>query len=228
LAAQAEPLMHVLIIEDDARLGRMLCRGLAEEGWQVSLAADGESGLEQLAKGGVDVCVLDVLLPGMDGFTTLSRARAAQIKTPVLMLTARDAVPDRVRGLELGADDYRVKPFAFAELVARLPALTRRGAPPARLRAAGIELDPAAHRVTVDGAEVALSARQFALLAFLVGAAGQVVTRAMILERVFGYAFDPGTNIVDVHIANLRQKIDPDGARIQTVRGVGYRLVGDG
>jgi two-component system OmpR family response regulator len=219
--------VRVLVVEDDPAIGRVLERGLCEEQHDVELATDGPSGLAQLTGGGFDVCVLDLLLPGLDGFGVLERARAAGVTTPILILTARDAVPDRVGGLRRGADDYLVKPFAFAELLARLEALTRRARPRETvLRAGGLELHPAAHRATLDGQELSLSEKQFALLEFLLRHRGRVVTRAMVLEEVFGYTFDPGTNLVDVHVGHLRQKIDRAGApsRITTVRGVGYRL----
>jgi two-component system OmpR family response regulator len=219
-----------LLVEDDPRLQRMIARGLTDEGYEVVGAADGETGLDHLVSGGVDACVLDVLLPGIDGFEVLTRARSAGVATPILMLTALDTVPDRVRGLNLGADDYLVKPFAFAELLARLSALLRRGPLPSGkvLRHGALALDAAAHRLTVDGAEVALSHKQFALLELLLRRRGEVVSRAAILETVFGYRFDPGTNLVDVHVANLRQRIDRPGrvSLIEAVRGVGYRLRG--
>jgi len=224
--------MTVLVVEDDASLARVLERGLVEEGHTVTRVGDGEKALDALTDGNLrfEVCVLDVMLPKLDGFGVVERARAAGVATPILLLTARDAVPDRVEGLRRGADDYLTKPFAFAELLARLEALARRGTPPARdrepvLEAADLALDRGAHRVTVGGDEVALSEKQFALLEFLLRNRGQVVTRQMVLKEVFGYAFDPGTNIVDVHVGHLRQKIDGAGkSRITTVRGVGYRL----
>jgi two-component system, OmpR family, response regulator len=215
--------MKLLVVEDDASMQRLLRRGLGEEGHEVVLAKDGEAGLRQLVAGTFDACILDVLLPKLDGFSVLEQARAAGVATPILVLTARDAVPDRVEGLRRGADDYLCKPFAFAELAARLSALTRRGRPsPPLLRAGELELDPAARRATLAGQELSLSEKQFSLLAFLMQHAGRVVTRAMVLEEVFGYTFDPGTNIVDVHVGHLRQKVA--GVRITTVRGVGYRL----
>ncbi len=219
--------MRVLLVEDDALLARVIRRGLVEEGLQVELAADGPTGLAQLTGGAFDVCVLDVMLPGLDGFRVAEQARAAGVRTPILMLTARDAVADRVEGLRRGADDYLVKPFAFAELLARLEALTRRAAPhEQKLRAGDLEVDPGACRVSVGKRQVALSHKQLALLEFLLRHRGQVVTRAMVLDEVFGYSFEPGTNIVDVHIGHLRQKIDVPGrpSRITTVRGVGYRF----
>jgi two-component system OmpR family response regulator len=218
--------MRLLLVEDDAGLARVLERGLAEAGHTVEQVGDGAVGLERLRLGGFDACVLDVMLPGLDGFQVAEQARAAGVRTPILMLTARDAVEDRVEGLKRGADDYLVKPFAFAELLARLDALTRRGAFAARLSAGNLVIDTAAHRVLLAGSELTLSHKQFALLAFLMQRRGEVVTRAMILAEVFGYPFDPGTNLVDVHVANLRQKIDEPGgpSRITTVRGVGYRF----
>jgi two-component system OmpR family response regulator len=219
--------MRVLVVEDDPPTASVLRRGLEEEGHAVTAAGDGATALALLERGGADVCVLDVMLPALDGFTVVARARAAGVATPILLLTARDAVPDRVEGLKRGADDYLTKPFAFAELLARLEALHRRGgARETILRAGELELDAAAHRATLGGRELALSEKQFALLAFLLEHRGRVVTRQMVLDRVFGYGFDPGTNIVDVHIGHLRQKLDAPGApsRITTVRGVGYRL----
>jgi two-component system OmpR family response regulator len=221
--------MRLLIVEDDASMQRILERGLGpgEEGHEVVLAKDGAEGLARLLAGGFDACVLDLLLPELDGFSVLEKARQGGVTTPILILTAKDAVPDRVEGLRRGADDYLGKPFAFAELVARLEALTRRARPtPETLTAGELSVDVAARRASLSGQELPLSEKQFSLLAFLMRHAGRVVTRAMVLDEVFGYSFDPGTNIVDVHIGHLRQKIDGGGgaSRITTVRGVGYRL----
>jgi len=220
--------MRLLLIEDDAKIAQMLRRGLQEEGFAVQVASDGVSGLEQVRAEPFDICILDVLLPRLDGFGVLERLRAGGSTLPVLMLTARDDVPSRVRGLNLGADDYLVKPFAFAELLARIRALLRReaGSREDRLRCGELELDPLEHRVWCRGEPVELSTKQFALLELLLRNPGHVVSRAMILERVWGYTFDPGTNLVDVHIAHLRQKIDGAAppSLIQTVRGVGYRV----
>jgi two-component system OmpR family response regulator len=219
--------MKVLLIEDDVALGDMLHRGLSEDGHDVQLLRDGKSGLDALATEGADVCILDVLLPLMDGFTVVERARQSGVRTPVLMLTARDELSDRVEGLRRGADDYLVKPFAFAELVARLEALTRRGTQRETKIACGdLILDLAEKRVTIAEREVLLSQKQLALLECFLRHRGQVVTRSMILSQVFGYDFDPGTNIVDVHVGHLRQRIDVDGrpSRITTVRGIGYRF----
>ncbi len=204
----------------------MLSRGLEEEGFETHCVADAEAALDRLRSDRFDVCVLDVLLPAMDGFSALEVARSRGIVTPILLLTARDSVEDRVRGLQLGADDYLVKPFAFAELLARLQAIHRRAGPHREtvLSAGNVTIDPATHRVLVGDEAVVLSQKQFALLELLLRHRGQVVTRAMILERVFGYSFSTNTNIVDVHISNLRQKIALPACRlrIETVRGVGY------
>lgn len=219
--------MRVLVVEDDPKVSRMLERGLGEEGYEIVAVADAEAALERLRNDRFDVCVLDVLLPAMDGFDALATARRQGIATPVLLLTARDGVADRVRGLQLGADDYLVKPFAFAELLARLQAIHRRAGPHREpvLSAGGVTIDLAAHRVTVGEVAVELSQKQFALLELLLRNRGQAVTRAMILEKVFGYSYASNTNIVDVHISHLRQKLTVPGStlRIETVRGVGYR-----
>jgi two-component system, OmpR family, response regulator len=223
--------VRVLVVEDDPKVSRMLERGLTEEGYEIVVVADAESALERLRSDRFDVCVLDVLLPAMDGLTALAAARAQGIVTPVLVLTARDGVADRVKGLQLGADDYLVKPFAFAELLARLQAIHRRSGPHREpvLSAGGVTMDPAAHRVTVGDTSVELSQKQFALLELLLRNRGHVITRAMILEKVFGYSFASNTNIVDVHISHLRQKLMLPGCalRIKTVRGVGYRAAAE-
>jgi two-component system OmpR family response regulator len=224
--------VRLLLVEDDLKISRMLERGLGEEGFVVDTATRGGIGSERLRSGKFDVCILDVLLPDIDGFHVLEQARVAGVRTPVLMLTARDAVSDRVRGLTSGADDYLTKPFAFAELLARLHVLLRRGgagAPTAGLRVGDIELDADGHFAARAGRPLDLSAKQFALLEFLLRHPNQVVSREMILKQVFGYTFDTGTNIVDVHVSHLRQKLDPQGDRpcIRTVRGVGYRLADD-
>jgi len=221
---------QVLLIEDDARLARVLTQGLLEESYQVDVARDGRLGLERMLTASFDLCILDVLLPTLDGFEVLKRAREQGVTTPVLMLTARDGIADRVRGLKLGADDYLIKPFAFAELMARLQVLLRRGKMAVdKLSAGEVTLDPGAHRVWRGEQEVELSHKQFMLLELLLRHRGQVVSRAMILKRLWGYDFEPGTNLVDVHIAHLRQKIDaPDKpSLIQSVRGGGYRLQGE-
>ncbi len=222
--------MHLLVVEDDASLVRLLQRGLVEEGHTVELATDGPAGLALITRQKerpFDAVVLDLQLPGIDGLSILQQARAAGVTTPVLLLTARDAVPDRVVGLRAGADDYLTKPFAFAELCARLEAHSRRSVPhEAILHVLDVELDVERHLASLDGQPVTLSEKQFALLEFFLRHAGRVVTRAMVLKSVFGYGFEPGTNIVDVHVGHLRQRIDRPGERshITTIRGVGYRF----
>lgn len=225
------PSVRILIVEDDRKLARMLERGLAEEGYEAVVVGTAEAALEKLRTEAFDVCILDVVLPAMDGLSALAAARRHGIATPVLLLTAREGVAERVQGLQLGADDYMTKPFAFAELVARLQAIHRRSGPHREplMAAGGLVLDAAAHRVTIGETEIELSQKQFALLALLLRNRGHVVTRAMILESVFGYSFTSNTNIVDVHISHLRQKLAVAGCtiRIATVRGVGYRVEAD-
>ena len=222
--------MRVLLVEDDPRLARSISTGLTEEGMQVQVATAGRPALLELQRRLHDVCILDLQLPDISGFDVLTQARAASIATPILILTARDAVADRVTGLNQGADDYLTKPFAFAELLARLRVLVRRGTAQldGKLRAGELELDPQAHQVRCAGEIINVSRLQFALLEFLVRHRGQVVSRTTLLQRVWGYDFDPGTNLVDVHIAQLRRKLDAPATPsiIQTIRGVGYR-VGD-
>jgi DNA-binding response OmpR family regulator len=220
--------MHVLLVEDDVRLTRVLRRMLEEEAHVVEVANDGVSGADLALTGGFDVVILDVMLPAMDGFEVCKRVRAGHIDTPVLMLTARDAVPDRVRGLDSGADDYLAKPFAFDELLARLRALGRRRAPVCSevLQVEDLALDPGMHVVKRAGKVVDLTAKEFALLEYLMRHPGQVLTRTQILDHVWGYAFASDTNIVDIYIHYLRNKVDKGHTQklIATVRGVGYRL----
>ncbi len=220
---------RVLVVEDDRRLGALLERGLQEEGFVVVVVADGVAGLAAAVGGGFDVVVVDGMLPGLDGFDLVTQARAADLTAPVLLLTARDAVPDRVAGLDAGADDYLVKPFAFAELLARLRALLRRNSNKKKsglMAWRDLEVRPEKREVRRAGAVIALSARQFGLLEVLVRLRGEVATREVLLEEVFGYRFDPGTNLIDVHVSHLRQKLDVAGqaSLIETVRGVGYRM----
>lgn len=216
----------VLLVEDTAALAASLERGLREEGFVVRVAVTGAAALAQLARHPADAVVLDLGLPDIDGQQVLERARAAGHGMPILVLTARDAVASRVRALEGGADDYLVKPFAFEELLARLRALIRRAAAPrwAPLACGNLRLDPGEPRAIVAGRKVTLSPRERAMLELLLRRRGEVVTRTDILDEVFGYDFDPGTNVIDVHIAHLRRKIGGGSARIETVRGVGYRL----
>lgn len=219
--------MLVLLVEDDVRLVRALSAGLAEESYSVEVATDGDMALSTLCQTPFDVCILDIQLPKQDGFSVLAQARAAGVRTPILVLTAREAVSDRVRGLRDGADDYLIKPFAFAELLARLEALVRRGG--ARhgdvIVRGPLRACVSAHEVQVCENRVELTPKQFSILQMLLRHEGEVVTRSMLLRSVWGYSFDPGTNIVDVHIAQLRHKLEQAGAKdvIHTIRGVGYR-----
>jgi len=222
--------MRVLVVEDTAALAGSLRRGLGEEGFEVEVAGDGGGALAALARAPVDVVVLDLGLPDVDGVEVLARLRAGGDVVPVLVLTARDAVESRVRALDAGADDYVVKPFSFEELVARLRALARRAAAPrwAPLACGDLVLTPGQPAAKVAGDAVALSPRERALLEMLVRRRGEVLARKEILREVFGYEFDPGTNVVDVHVAHLRRKLRGATVKIETVRGFGYRLVEGG
>ena len=221
-------IVRVLIIEDELRLARVIKRGLEADGHAVDMVVRGELALERAAQVPYDAFVLDVMLPGMDGFQTCTALREAGIWAPVLMLTARDAIDDRVRGLDSGADDYLTKPFSFAELSARLRALARRSPAerPTLIEAGGLTLDPASLIATRNGVEVELSAKEFALLETLMRRAGQVVSRYDLLEHAWDYGYENRSNVVDVYIRYLREKVDrPFGTdSIETVRGVGYRF----
>jgi two-component system OmpR family response regulator len=221
--------MKILIVEDDRETASYLLKGLCESGYTVDRAGDGRDGLYLASSGGYDAIVLDRMLPGMDGLAMLGALRAAEIRTPALILSALGQVDDRVRGLRAGADDYLVKPFAFSELLARLEALLRRGArsPSATvLRVGDLELDLLTRTVKRRGKPIELLPREFRLLEYLMRNAGHVVTRTMLLEHVWDYHFDPQTNVIDVHISRLRQKIDKsfDRPLLHTVRGAGYCL----
>lgn len=220
--------MHVLIVEDEAKVAAFVQQALQEEGHAVEVAGDGDEGL-RLALGGThDLVLLDRLLPGQDGLEVCRALRAAGRSVPVLMLTARGSVADRIEGLDTGADDYLTKPFALGELLARARALLRRGngTGPAVITVADLTLDPATRRVRRGAQEIALSAKEYSLLEFLMRQAGRTVSRATITEHVWDFDFDGGTNVVDVYINYLRNKIDRSHPQklIQTVRGVGYRL----
>jgi two-component system OmpR family response regulator len=220
--------MKLLMLEDDERLRSVIVRGLRRSGHTVDLAGTIEEARWLLSETKHDVLVLDVMLPDGDGFSLCRELRAAGNWSPVLMLTARDAVTDRVRGLDAGADDYLVKPFAFAELEARLRALDRRGPSdrPSSIVVGDLELDPAAHRVTVGSRDLRLTGRQFSLLEFFARRADQVLTRSQILEQVWDWAFEGDPRIIDVYVRSLRQALGTHSAApwIETVRGVGYAL----
>jgi len=224
--------MRVLVVEDEPKMAALVARALREEGHAADLVAHGEEALWMAAAGPYDAIVLDVMLPGLDGVQIVERLRARKVWTPVLMLTARDAVHDRVGALDSGADDYLTKPFSFAELLARLRAVARRGPVerPTTLEIGDLRLDPAARRVWRGATEVELSTTEFAVLELLMRRAGEVVTRVQLLEGAWDIAFESRSNIVDVYIRYLREKIDRPFGRssIETVRGVGYRLRADG
>lgn len=224
--------MRILIAEDDNDTAGFIQRGLEQLGHNPSVAADGIDALHLLSTEQFDVAVIDRMLPRMDGLSVLRRARTAGIELPVLLLTALGRIEDRVTGLEAGADDYLVKPFAFSELAARVNALARRRplqSEVTRIEGAGIEIDLLKRQVSRDGTVVPLQPREFRLLEELMREDGKVVTRTMLLERVWNYHFDPQTNIVETHISRLRSKLNEGGKLdpIETVRGVGYRFVDD-
>ncbi|MGH3435898.1 MAG: response regulator transcription factor [Sciscionella sp.] len=220
--------MRVLVVEDELRMAALLRRGLEDEGYAVDVAGTGPDALWQATELEYDAVVLDVMLPGMDGLEVCRRLRAEDRWAPVLMLTARDAVDDRVRGLDAGADDYLPKPFSFVELAARLRALVRRGAAdrPATLHVGELRLDPATHRAWRGSTELELSPKEFALLELFLRRPGEVLTRTRILEHVWDFAYDAASNVIDQYVSYLRRKIDkPFGTeQVETVRGVGYRL----
>jgi two-component system, OmpR family, response regulator len=221
--------MKLLVIEDDRETASYLVKGLSESGYTVDRAGDGREGLFLASAGGYDAIVLDRMMPGIDGLAVLGALRAAEIQTPALILSALGSVDDRVKGLRAGGDDYLVKPFAFSELLARIEALLRRGSAATAttvLRVADLELDLLTRTVKRCGKPIDLLPREFRLLEYLMRNSGHVVTRTMLLEHVWDYHFDPQTNVVDVHVSRLRQKIDKNFERalLHTVRGAGYCL----
>ena len=220
--------MYILIVEDEKKVVGFLKKGLQEEHYTVDVAYDGEEALLLAGMNRYDVIILDIMLPKKDGMEVLKALRTQGLSTPILMLTAKDTLEDKVRGLDSGADDYITKPFAFAELLARIRALLRRGKPTneTSLTAADLMLDPATHKVQRAGKQIELTSKEYALLEYFLRNKGQVLTRTLINEHVWGYRFDTGTNIVDVYVNYLRSKIDRgfDKKLIHTVRGVGYVL----
>jgi DNA-binding response OmpR family regulator len=220
--------MRVLLIEDDRKAAKLLAKGLHEEGFVVDVAPTGETGEEQAFVNEYDVIVLDWLLPGKDGLAVCQALRARDLTTPILMLTARHSLVDRVNGLSTGADDYLTKPFAFAELLARIRALLRRArvARPPILRVTDLMLDPASRKVTRGGVKIGLTSKEYTILEVLMQNAGETVSRTRLVERVWDEASEVLDNLVDVHVSHLRKKIDrePGSSLIQTVRGFGYRL----
>jgi two-component system OmpR family response regulator len=225
--------MRILVVEDELKMAALLNRGLTEDGNAVDVARTGDEALWMAQAVAYDAIVLDVMLPGLDGVEVCRRWRESGVWAPVLMLTARDGVEDRVAGLDAGADDYLAKPFSFAELSARLRALVRRGAAerPAVLEVGDLRLDPATHQVWRGKAEIALSGKEFALLETFMRRPGDVLSRLQLLEHAWDYAYENRSNVVDVYVRYLREKVDRPFGRssIETVRGVGYRLrKGDG
>ncbi len=221
--------MRLLVVEDDPTISHFLVKGLREDQHLVDLAEDGDTAEAQALAGDYDAILLDVMLPARDGFEVCRRLRAQGVDTPILMVTARDAVGDRVRGLDTGADDYLVKPFAYDEVVARLRALTRRGRTAglsAVLTAGPLSLDLEAHQAEAGGTPVSLTATEYRLLEYLMRRAGTIVSRDQLAEHVWGGDYDPGSNLADVYIGYLRRKLagTPAADRIRTIRGLGYML----
>ena len=224
--------MRVLIVEDEVKMAALIRRGLREEGLSADVAVKGEDALWMAQAAAYDAVVLDVMLPGIDGFEVCRRLRADGVWAPVLMLTARDSVDDRVNGLDGGADDYLTKPFSFAELLARLRALARRdpGERPTTLSAGDLELDPATRRVRRGGVPIELSAKEFALLEAFMRRPGTVLSRYQLLEMAWDYDYENRSNVIEVYVRYLREKVDRPFGRdsIETVRGAGYRLRPEG
>lgn len=220
----------ILIIEDDAETAAYLARGLSQEGHSVEQAANGQDGLFQATDGSFDLIILDRMVPVLDGLSVLKALRAAKIETPVLILSALASVGDRIEGLECGSDDYLVKPFSFAELLARANALLRRSesrvTSDPRLAVGDLEIDLLSRTVKRGGKKIELKAREYLLLEYFARNEGRVVTRTMLLEQVWDYHFDPATNVIDVHVSRLRRKLDDgfDRPLLHTVRGAGYML----
>jgi len=220
--------MRILLIEDDRDVTRFVSKGLKENLFVVERASDGEEGFELISQGSYDLVILDILLPRMDGWEVLRKVREKGIETPVIILTAKDSKPDVVKGLNLGADDYLIKPFSFSELLARIRAILRRGKiqRPTELKIANLVLNQISREVYRDKVRIDLTSKEYSLLEYLMQNPGQIFTRTMILEAVWDYSFDPMTNVIDVHVNHLRNKIDRDFTPklLHTIKGVGYVL----
>jgi heavy metal response regulator len=221
--------MRILLVEDDKGIVRFVKKGLLENSFSVDVATDGEEGLNSVLHMKYDLIVLDILLPKMDGREVLKKIRSMDIQTPVIFLTAKDSESDIVKGLNLGADDYLTKPFSFNELLARLQAILRRGkavSSPSRSQVANLILEPDGHRVFREKVKIKLTPKEYALLEFFMRHPGQIITRTMISEKVWDIHFDTSTNIIDVHVSHLRNKVDKDfePKLLHTVKGVGYVL----
>jgi len=221
--------VKVLVVEDNLKLARFLVRALQEEGYVVDEVPDGRAAIRQAQGVSYDVVILDWMLPGADGLSVCRTLRAAGSRVPILLLTARAEISERILGLDAGADDYLAKPFDLGELLARVRALGRRGGQlEAALHVGTLSIDRAERRATLDGRRIELTPREFTLLAYLAREAGRVVPRTELLSKVWETAFDPGSNVVEVHVRNLREKLGAHAGMIETVRGVGYRLVASG
>lgn len=221
--------MRILLIEDDIKIASFIERGFKEAGFAVDKCHDGQEGLNRLLDSTYDAAIVDLMLPGLDGLTVIEEMRGAGVNTPVLILSAKQSVDDRIQGLQKGGDDYMVKPFSFSELLARIQALIRRdqkNTQPMMLRVGELEMDLLKHEVYRDGNKLELPVKEYSLLEYMMRHPGIVVSKTSILERVYDYSFDPQTNVVDVLVCRLRNKIDKDfeGKMIHTVRGVGYVL----
>jgi two-component system, OmpR family, response regulator len=219
--------MRILVVEDDNKIASFVVKGLKQAGFAVDHCADGEEALVFAETTSYDAAVVDIMLPKLDGLSVVQRMRSRKVRTPVIFLSAKATVDDRVKGLQAGGDDYLTKPFAFSELIARLQALIRRATQtvePSRLTVGNLSLDLLTREATRGAEKIELQAREFSLLEYLMRNAGRTVTKTMILEHIFDYSFDPQTNVVDVLVHRLRAKIDPDKTLLQTIRGVGYVL----
>jgi two-component system OmpR family response regulator len=219
--------MRILVVEDDNKIASFVVKGLKQAGFAVDHCADGEEALVYAETTSYDAAVVDIMLPKLDGLSVVQRMRSRKVRTPVIFLSAKATVDDRVKGLQAGGDDYLTKPFAFSELIARLQALIRRATQtvePSRLTVGNLSLDLLTREATRGAEKIELQAREFSLLEYLMRNAGRTVTKTMILEHIFDYSFDPQTNVVDVLVHRLRAKIDPDKTLLQTIRGVGYVL----
>jgi two-component system OmpR family response regulator len=227
--AETKAVMRMLVVEDDPTLAAFVAKGLREAGYAVDVAADGPRGLDLAVERRPDLAIVDIMLPGLDGFSLIESLRRRGVKMPVIILSAKRSVDDRVKGLQIGGDDYLTKPFAFAELLARVQALLRRATgstEPTEITLGDLHIDLLSRRVTRQGMPIELRPREFALLEFLARHAGQVVSKTMILSRIWNYTFDPRTNVVDVLVCRLREKIDRDfdPKLLHTRRGMGYVL----
>ena len=219
--------MRILVVEDDKKIASFVVKGLKQNGYAVDLSGDGEEALVLAETTPYDAAVVDIMLPGMDGLALIEKLRQKGDATPILILSAKASVDDRVQGLQAGGDDYLTKPFAFSELLARVQALIRRAtqtAEPTKLNVGDLTLDLLTREANRAGAKIELQPREFALLEYLMRHAGRTVTKTMILEHIFDYSFDPQTNVVDVLVHRVRSKVDPDKTRLHTLRGVGYVL----